>query len=146
MSWPRNLPWFVLVSRGWAGLTQGWLSAVFGGLSSVTQQHVVDDGLSSLVATDVSDGERSRAIVARMVARFGASTIEGYRRVDEQSGFPGPETRRSAVGTLSFPRGDRGRGSRRLRAGRVGPREAVCGRLVRHRLWSSGSPPRRLRA
>jgi hypothetical protein len=54
------------------------------------QQHLVDGGLPPLAAPDAGDDERSRAIVARMVARFGALTIEDYRRVHEQSGVPWP--------------------------------------------------------
>jgi hypothetical protein len=54
------------------------------------QQHMIDDGLPPLAAPDASRGERSRAIVARMVARFGAPTIEDYRRVYEQDGFSWP--------------------------------------------------------
>lgn len=62
-------------------------------VARVIQQHMVDDGLPPLAAPDASDDERSRAIVARMVARFGAPTIEDYRRVYEQSGvsWPGDE-------------------------------------------------------
>jgi hypothetical protein len=41
-------------------------------------------------ASDASDDERAQAIVARMVARHGAPTIEDYRRVYEQSGVPWP--------------------------------------------------------
>ena len=55
---------------------------------------MIDDGLPPLAAPDASGGERSRAIVARrMVARFGAPTIEDYRRVYEQAGlsWPGDE-------------------------------------------------------
>jgi hypothetical protein len=62
-------------------------------LARVTQQHMVDDGLSPLAAPDASGDERSRAIVARMVARFGVPMIEDYRRVYEQFGvsWPGGE-------------------------------------------------------
>ncbi|MPZ67351.1 MAG: hypothetical protein GEU83_18225 [Pseudonocardiaceae bacterium] len=55
----------------------------------MTQPHL-DDGLPPLAAPDASDDERARAIVARMVARFGAPSIEDYRRVYEQSGMPWP--------------------------------------------------------
>ncbi|MGH3823726.1 MAG: hypothetical protein ACRDRA_12995 [Pseudonocardiaceae bacterium] len=55
--------------------------------------HQVDvdaTGLPPLAAPDASDDERAQAIVARMVARYGAPTIEDYRRVYEQSGVPWP--------------------------------------------------------
>lgn len=55
--------------------------------------HQVDidaTGLPPLASPDASDDERARAIVARMVARYGAPTIEDYRRVYEQSGVPWP--------------------------------------------------------
>jgi hypothetical protein len=60
------------------------------------KQHQSDVGtavLPPLAAPDASDDERARAIVARMVARHGAPTIEDYRRVYQQSGvaWPGDE-------------------------------------------------------
>ncbi|MGH3671869.1 MAG: hypothetical protein ACRDSH_14755 [Pseudonocardiaceae bacterium] len=60
------------------------------------KQHQLDVGtaiLPPLAAPDASDDERARAIVARMVARHGAPTIEDYRRVYQQSGlvWPGDE-------------------------------------------------------
>ena len=54
------------------------------------QQHQLGEGLPPLAPPDASDSERSAAIVARMVARFGAPTIEDYRRVYQQSGVPWP--------------------------------------------------------
>jgi hypothetical protein len=48
------------------------------------------DGLPLLAPPDASDEERASAIVARMVARHGAPSIEDYRRVYEQSGVPWP--------------------------------------------------------
>jgi hypothetical protein len=56
-------------------------------------QHQVDvhtAGLPPLAAPDASADERAQAIVARMVARHGAPTIEDYRRVYAQSGVPWP--------------------------------------------------------
>jgi hypothetical protein len=45
------------------------------------QQHQLDaEGLPPLAPPGASDDERGRAIEARMVARFGAPTIEDYRR------------------------------------------------------------------
>lgn len=60
-------------------------------VARVTQQHQLDaEALPPLAAPDASDDERAEAIVARMVARYGAPTIEDYRRVYEQSGVPWP--------------------------------------------------------
>lgn len=45
------------------------------------QQHQVDvAGLPPLAPPDASDDERARAIMARMVARHGAPSLEDYRR------------------------------------------------------------------
>lgn len=47
------------------------------------QEHQADldpAGLPPLPAPDASDDERARAIMARMVARFGAPSLEDYRR------------------------------------------------------------------
>ncbi|MGH3547131.1 MAG: hypothetical protein ACRDQU_03205 [Pseudonocardiaceae bacterium] len=61
----------------------------------MAQQQVNVDavGLPPLALPDASDDERARSIVARMVARHGAPTIEDYRRVYKQSGasWPGEE-------------------------------------------------------
>jgi hypothetical protein len=56
----------------------------------VIQQQLDADGLPPLAPPDASDDERATAIVARMVARHGAPSIEDYRRVYEQSGAPWP--------------------------------------------------------
>jgi hypothetical protein len=56
----------------------------------IQQEHQLGAGLPPLAAPDASDHERSQAIVARMVARFGAPTIEDYHRVYDQSGVPWP--------------------------------------------------------
>jgi hypothetical protein len=50
-------------------------------------------GLPLLAGPDASDDERAQAIVARMLARHGAPTLEDYRRVYAQSGvsWPGDE-------------------------------------------------------
>lgn len=55
----------------------------------MTQRHV-DDGLPPLAPPDASDEERGRAIVARMVARHGAPSLEHYRRVYVASGIDWP--------------------------------------------------------
>ncbi|MGB8200514.1 MAG: hypothetical protein WCF33_12585 [Pseudonocardiaceae bacterium] len=44
------------------------------------QQQLAVDGLPSLAPSGANDGERGRAIEARMVARYGAPSIEDYRR------------------------------------------------------------------
>jgi hypothetical protein len=59
-------------------------------LHAVIQQQLDADGLPPLAPPDASDDERATAIVARMVARHGAPSIEDYRRVYEQSGAPWP--------------------------------------------------------
>lgn len=59
-------------------------------LRAVTQHHVDAEGLPPLAPPGASDDERAEAIVARMVARHGAPSIEDYRRVYEQSGAPWP--------------------------------------------------------
>jgi hypothetical protein len=56
----------------------------------VIQQQLDADGLPPLAPPDASDDERASAIVARMVARYGAPSLEHYRRVYEQSGVPWP--------------------------------------------------------
>ncbi len=57
------------------------------------QQHQVDGGLPPLAGPEASDDERARAIVARMVARHGAPSVEDYRRVYASCGaaWPGDE-------------------------------------------------------
>jgi hypothetical protein len=60
-------------------------------VAPVTPQQVdAATGLPPLAAPDANEDERAQAIVARMVARYGAPTIEDYRRVYEQSGVPWP--------------------------------------------------------
>ena len=44
----------------------------------------------ALAGPDASADERGRASVARMVARHGAGSIEGYRRVYTSCGVPWP--------------------------------------------------------
>ena len=58
-------------------------------LRAVTQQ-LAADGLPPLAPPDATDDERAGAIVALMVARHGAPSIEDYRRVYQQSGVPWP--------------------------------------------------------
>ncbi|MGH3865088.1 MAG: hypothetical protein ACRDQ4_02935 [Pseudonocardiaceae bacterium] len=41
-------------------------------------------------SVDASDEKRARTVIARMMARHGAPSIEHYRRVYEQSGVPWP--------------------------------------------------------
>ncbi|HEU0089065.1 MAG TPA: hypothetical protein VFQ77_15695 [Pseudonocardiaceae bacterium] len=60
----------------------------------MTQQHQANTaGLPPLPPTDASDDERARAIMARMVARFGAPSLEDYRRAYAGIGaeWPGDE-------------------------------------------------------
>ena len=59
-------------------------------LRAVIQQQLDADGLPPLAPPTASDNERASAIVARMVARHGAPSIEDYRKVYEQSGVPWP--------------------------------------------------------
>lgn len=47
-------------------------------------------GLPPLAPPGASERERHEAIVARMVARFGAPTMEHYRRVYAAQGLPWP--------------------------------------------------------
>lgn len=51
-------------------------------MARVTPHQVEVDaaGLPPLAAPDASDDDRARAIMARMVARYGAPTVEDYRR------------------------------------------------------------------
>lgn len=58
-------------------------------LRAVMQQ-LAADGLPPLAPPDATDDERAGAIVARMVARHGAPSIDDYRRVYQQSGVPWP--------------------------------------------------------
>lgn len=56
----------------------------------IQYEHQFNASLPPLAAPDASDHERSESIVARMVARFGAPTMEDYRRVYDQSGVSWP--------------------------------------------------------
>jgi hypothetical protein len=53
-------------------------------------RHQVHGVLPALAGPDASADERGRAIVARMVARHGAPSIEDYRRVYASCGVPWP--------------------------------------------------------
>lgn len=58
------------------------------------QQHQLDaEGLPPLAPPEASDDERGQAIEARMVARYGAPTMEDYRRAYAGFGaeWPGDE-------------------------------------------------------
>jgi hypothetical protein len=56
-------------------------------------QYQVDDDLPPLAPPDASTEERDKAIIARMVARHGAPSLDDYRRVYAASGldWPGDE-------------------------------------------------------
>ncbi|MGH3827454.1 MAG: hypothetical protein ACRDQX_09825 [Pseudonocardiaceae bacterium] len=56
----------------------------------MTMHQVDAAGLPPLASPDASEDERAQAVVARMVARHGAPTIEDYRRVYQQSRVPWP--------------------------------------------------------
>jgi hypothetical protein len=43
-------------------------------------QRQVDDSLPPLPSPDATDAERGEAIMARLVARIGAPSLEDYRR------------------------------------------------------------------
>lgn len=59
----------------------------------IQQQELDADGLPPLAPPEASDDERGRAIEARMVARYGAPSIEDYRRAYAGFGaeWPGDE-------------------------------------------------------
>jgi hypothetical protein len=59
----------------------------------VTQHQVDATSLPPLAPPDASDDERARSIMARMVARHGAPTLEDYRRAYAGFGaeWPGDE-------------------------------------------------------
>jgi hypothetical protein len=69
----------------------------------VTQRQLDAPNLPSLAPPDASDDERARAIIARMVARYRALTLEDYRRAYAGFGAAGPAMRRSA-GVISSRR------------------------------------------
>jgi hypothetical protein len=54
--------------------------------------HEVDavEGLPPLAPPEASDDERARAIMARFVARYGAPSLEDYRRTYAGCGLPWP--------------------------------------------------------
>jgi len=60
---------------------------------AVTQHQLDAPSLPPLAPPDASDDERARAIMARMVARYGAPTLEDYRRAYAGFGadWPGDE-------------------------------------------------------
>jgi hypothetical protein len=53
-------------------------------------QYRTGEGLPPLAPPDASDTERNRAIVARMVARHGAPSLDDYRRVYAACGLDWP--------------------------------------------------------
>jgi hypothetical protein len=59
----------------------------------VTQHQLDAPSLPPLAPPDASDDERARAIMARMVARYGAPTLDDYRRAYAGFGaeWPGDE-------------------------------------------------------
>ena len=57
----------------------------------MSQSHAhAQDGLPPLAPVGASDDERARAFEARWVARYGAPTIEDYRRVYASFGAAWP--------------------------------------------------------
>lgn len=66
-----------------------------------SHQYPADGGLPPLAGPDASDKERGKAIMARLVARYGAPTLDDYRRAYAGFGadWPGDEEvrRRHAV-------------------------------------------------
>ncbi len=59
-------------------------------VTHVTQQHKIDDGLPPLPSPEATDAERGEAIMARLVARIGSPSLEGYRRAYVGCGAPWP--------------------------------------------------------
>jgi hypothetical protein len=59
-------------------------------VARVTRQHQVDDSLPPLPSPDANDAERGEAIMARLVARIGAPSLEDYRRAYAGCGAPWP--------------------------------------------------------
>jgi hypothetical protein len=63
-------------------------------VARVTQRHQAETaGLPPLPPPEADDDERAQAIMARMVARFGAPSLEDYRRAYAGFGaeWPGDE-------------------------------------------------------
>ncbi|MGH3429457.1 MAG: hypothetical protein ACRDQZ_18135 [Mycobacteriales bacterium] len=62
-------------------------------VARVTCQHQIDDGLPPLPSPDATDAQRGEAIMARLVARIGAPSLEDYRRAYAGCGaqWPGDE-------------------------------------------------------
>ena len=56
----------------------------------MTKQRQVDEDLPPLPGPDATDDERGRAIMARMVARVGAPSLDDYRRAYAGCGVPWP--------------------------------------------------------
>jgi len=54
------------------------------------EQPLDADGLPPLAPPTASDDERASAIVARMVVRHSAPSIEDHRKAYQQSGVPWP--------------------------------------------------------
>ena len=71
-----------VMRAGWACICTGYRGPVM--------RHQVHGVLPALAGSDASADERGRAIVARMVARHGAPSIEDYRRVYASCGVPWP--------------------------------------------------------
>jgi hypothetical protein len=63
------------------------------------QQELDSDGLPPLAPPKASDDQRGQAIEARMVARYGAPSIEDYRRAYAAFGaeWPGDEEIRADI-------------------------------------------------
>lgn len=59
-------------------------------MSVQPSSRLADDALPPLAGPDASDDERDAAILARMVARYGAPSLEHYRRIYAQAGIPWP--------------------------------------------------------
>ena len=59
-------------------------------VARVTQQHKVDDGLPPLPSPGATALERGEAVMARLVARIGAPSLEDYRRAYAGCGAPWP--------------------------------------------------------
>jgi hypothetical protein len=59
-------------------------------VAQVTRRDQVNDRLPPLPSPDATDAERGKAIMARLVARIGAPTLEDYRRAYAGCGAPWP--------------------------------------------------------